>query len=105
LTNPEITKDTRLEVPRHVYARSFGDELVLLDFGRGDYFGLGDVGSVMWSTLEQGGCIGDAVSRVVAAFEGAQPPEVERDLVSLAAELVEQGLLAVVGEARSAAAP
>lgn len=104
MTNPEITKDTRLEVPRHVYARSFGDELVLLDFGRGDYFGLGDVGAVMWSTLEQGGSIGDAVTRVLATFDGAEPPQVERDLVSLATDLVQQGLLAVAPSGRSTAA-
>ncbi len=95
MTAPEITKNSRFGVPRHVYARTFGDELVLLDFGRGDYFGLGDVGAVMWSTFEQGGSIGDAVARVVSTFDGAEPPQVERDLVDLASDLLQQGLLTV----------
>jgi hypothetical protein len=95
LTSPKINKDTKLEVPRHVYARSFGDELVLLDFGRGDYFGLGEVGAVAWSTLEKGGSIADAVSRVVATFDGAEPSTVERDLLLLASDLVQEGLLAI----------
>jgi hypothetical protein len=85
---------TRLEVPAHVYARKFGGETVLLDFGKGDYFGLDEVGTVLWDTVAGGGTVLDAVSAIVVAFDAPDQTRVQTDLLELATELVGAGLLA-----------
>ncbi len=90
---PPLTADQRLAVPGHVYSRPFGEQVVLLDFGQGDYYGLDEVGAVLWSTAEQGGCVGDAVSRVIAEFDGAGQEQVTTDLLVLATDLLDHGLL------------
>lgn len=90
-----LTPTTRLSVPVHVYARAFGAELVLLDFAKGEYFGLDEVGAVLWATVGDGGTLGEAVSKVVDSFESAEPATVERDLVELTRVLVAAGLLEV----------
>ena len=84
---------TRLTVPAHVYARSFDAELVLLDFAKGEFFGLDEVGAVLWASAERGGTIREAVSKVVESFGSAEPAEVERDLLQLTSTLVDAGLL------------
>jgi hypothetical protein len=76
-----------------VYSRPFGEQVVLLDFGQGDYYGLDEVGSVLWTTVEGGGCVGDAVSHVLAQFEGASQEQVTQDLLALAADLLARGLV------------
>ena len=91
-TVPPLTSEQRLAVPAHVYSRPFGEQVVLLDFGHGDYFGLDEVGAVLWSTAEQGGCVGDAVSRVIAEFDGTEE-QVTIDLLALATELLQHRLL------------
>ena len=90
---PPLMLEHRLAVPAHVYSRPFGEQVVLLDFGQGDYYGLDEVGAVLWSTAEQGGCVGDAVTRVIAEFDGALHEEVTKDLLALATDLIQHGLL------------
>jgi len=92
---PPVTRGTRLAVPDHVYARAFGRETVLLDFERGDYFGLNEVGSVLWATVTEGGTLGDAVVAVARGFECADEARIERDLHALAGELLTAGLLRI----------
>lgn len=88
---------TRLSVPQHVYARTFDAEIVLLDFANGEYFGLDEAGAVLWATVAAGGTIDEAVSKVVASFDSADPSTVERDLLALTSSLVAAGLLQISG--------
>ena len=61
-----LTADTRIAPSPKVYARAFGDDLVLLDFAAGEYFGLDRVGALVWERLLAGdalGAIAEAVER------------------------------------------
>jgi hypothetical protein len=93
--------DTILAVSPRVYSRALADEVVLLDFGRGEYYGLDEVGAMLWRTAEARGTIGDAVSAVLAKFE-ADRTRVEADVLALAKDLVAESLVEVVGERRTA---
>ena len=40
-----LDEGSRVKISPSVYARAFGEEVVLLEFGRGEYFGLDAVGA------------------------------------------------------------
>jgi hypothetical protein len=65
MTAPSQTDDPRtiFRPSPSVYARPFGDELVLLDFDRGKYFGLNAVGALIWSEMGQGSTLPDIQGR------------------------------------------
>ena len=50
-------------------ARSVDDELVILDVPSGRFFGLNDVGSVIWDRLERDATHDQLVDAVVAVYD------------------------------------
>jgi hypothetical protein len=67
------------------------DELVFLSLDRGKYFGLDDVGAVVWRRLTESSSISEAVDRLVEEFD-VERETLERDVAGLVEELVEKGL-------------
>jgi hypothetical protein len=65
----QLGPDSRISVSPNVYARPFGDETVLLDFARGEYFGLNDVGAEVWRGLEKGCSVNQIVDLIVERFD------------------------------------
>jgi hypothetical protein len=86
--------DQRVEVSEQVLSRLLDGETVLLDLASGTYFGLEEVGSVIWEVLGQGGTVAEARARVLAEFE-VDPETAGRDLCDLLAELERRGLVVV----------
>ena len=89
-----MDETTHLQPSPSVYARAFGAEIVLLDFGRGEYFGLDEIGALAWSRIEAGDPLGAIVDRIVERYDVARDVAL-RDLVDLVQELLEQELVAV----------
>jgi hypothetical protein len=89
-----MTRDTRIEVSPSVYARAFGDELVLLDFGRCEYFGLDAVGSDVWRGIAAGQSLGAISDAIVSRYQ-VQPDDAYRDIVDLVRHLQEELLVRV----------
>jgi hypothetical protein len=83
----------RVTISPSVYARSFGEEVVLLEFGRGEYFGLDAVGAEIWRRLEAGDDFGAAADHLVARYEVGRE-EALRDIADLVAQLRNHALLA-----------
>ena len=94
---PRVGEETTVRVSPSVYARAFGTELVLLDFGRGEYFGLDDVGAQIWRSLEAGSSLATIVDDVVATREVGREDAL-RDIVDLVTHMRDQGLVALVQE-------
>jgi hypothetical protein len=69
--NRQLGPESRLSISPSVYARVFGSEIVLLDFGRGEYFGLDEVGAEIWRGIEAGDSLGEIATRLVERFEVA----------------------------------
>lgn len=89
-----LTAASQVQVSASVYARDFSAELVLLDFGRGEYFGLDEVGTEIWRQLEVGSTLGAAADAVVARYDVAHDQALQ-DVVALVSHMHAQGLVTV----------
>jgi hypothetical protein len=88
-----LDERSRVIISPSVYARAFGEEVVLLEFGKGEYFGLDPVGADVWRRLEAGDDLGMAADHIVAQYEVGRE-EALRDIVELVAQLESHELLA-----------
>ena len=75
-------------------APAFGAEIVLLDFGRGEYFGLDEIGAEIWRGLERGDALGAIADSLVERYEVSRE-DVFRDIVSLVEQLRNESLLSI----------
>ena len=73
-------------------ARRVGDELVILDVGSSHYFGLNDVGALIWDRLEQESTRADLVDAVVASYD-VDREQAAGDIDDLVDQLVDRGLV------------
>jgi len=82
----------RVSIPADVMVRQLGEELVILDLASGTYFGLDEIGARIWSLMEDGRSLREVCDDMVARYE-VQADEVERDVLALARDLCERGLI------------
>jgi Coenzyme PQQ synthesis protein D (PqqD) len=87
--------NTRYAPSENVIARSIGTETVLLNVETEAYFGLNEVGSVVWDSLVARPLdADDIVSVVTSNFEVARETA-EQDVNALLKSLLDQGLVKV----------
>ena len=82
----------RVRVPESVVFRELDGEAVLLDLDSERYFGLDAVGTRMWACLTTCESLGAACDALILEYD-VEPERLERDLLDLVGQLVEQGLL------------
>ncbi len=71
-----------------------GDDIIILDLRAGLYFGLDNVGALVWELVQQPKSVRDLRQAILETFEVA--PEVcERDLVALLRELAAKNLIEI----------
>ncbi|MDB5212288.1 MAG: hypothetical protein JWO86_215 [Myxococcaceae bacterium] len=87
-----LDQRSHVTVSPSVYARAFGAEIVLLDFSKGEYFGLDAIGADIWRRLEAGDDLGATADHLVARYEVGRD-EALRDIVDLVTQLRNYGLL------------
>lgn len=92
-------RDLSVVVPSHVFVREFDGELVLLDLQGGDYFGLSELGLLLWHGLASGKTPREVATDAVSRYEVDLETMVD-DFAKLTEELVNKGLLL-----RSSASP
>jgi hypothetical protein len=85
---------TRYAVSSSVYARAFGDEIVLLEFGTGDYFGLDAVGAAVWRGLERGSSLGEIADDLTKLWDVRRESALE-DICALVEDMRKQSLVEV----------
>jgi hypothetical protein len=83
---------TRLRVSKSVYARPFGEEIVVLDFARGEYFALDAVGADVWRALEKGSPLQTIAAAIANDYEVSEADAL-RDIIALSQELLDQKLV------------
>ena len=84
-----------VSIPKSVMARRVGDEVIVLDLTGGEYFGLPEVGARIWELLLDGKSLVEVAGVIVIEYD-VDRATVERDVVSLVADLSDRGLLVVV---------
>jgi hypothetical protein len=87
-----IEMTSRYRCHDRVHARKFGDETVVLDLGKGEYFSLDAVGSAIWEGLADGLTLNQLVERLTGTYDAA-PEAIRRDVERIAGELVAAGLI------------
>jgi coenzyme PQQ synthesis protein D (PqqD) len=85
-----------LSASEYVLVRKAGDETVLLDLRTERYYGLSGVGARFWELVEARTTFGDAVDMLRSEYDVADPT-LTADLVALATDLRDNGLLLVDG--------
>lgn len=98
---PDLT-DAQLLVPPHVFVREFDGELVLLDLEGGDYFGLSELGLLLWNGLAKGKTPRQVAVEAAPNYD-VDLPKITADFARLAEELVAKGLLLQAPAASKAA--
>jgi hypothetical protein len=73
-------------------AREVDGELVVLDIPSGRFFGLNDVGKLIWDRLEDSSSIEQLIDAVVADYE-VDRDEASEDVNDLIGHLVDAGLV------------
>ncbi|MFQ5527367.1 MAG: PqqD family protein [Thermoanaerobaculia bacterium] len=81
-----------LTIPAEVLFRDLGGESVLLHLGSGQYFGLDEVGTRIWTLVAEGCEVEDIEARLLSEYD-AGPEAVHRDVVRIIDELRSRNLL------------
>lgn len=81
----------RLEPSPDVVTRVLDNETVLMDMASGSYFGLDEVGTVIWQALDEGETLASACDRVSESYD-IDRARVEADVAALADAIVAKGL-------------
>ena len=94
---PATTEVSHITLAPKVHARRFDNEVIILDLGRGLYFGLDEVGAEMWDRF----ILGDSPEQVGRALVDKYEIPEERlveDARKLIAKLCDAGLVIVSSE-------
>jgi Coenzyme PQQ synthesis protein D (PqqD) len=75
-------------------AADVAGETVLMSLARSRCYGLGEIGSEIWSRLKSPVRVSDLVGALSERYE-APPGVIERDVVQLLSQLAEEGLITV----------
>lgn len=94
MTAPKIDLTTRLTIPARVLFRELAGEAVLLQTESGLYFGLDEIGTRIWSLLQQHGEVGRVYEEMLAEY-AVSPERLREDLLQLIATLITRGLLEI----------
>lgn len=80
------------EIVEDALSRRVGGETVIIDLATEEYFGLDEVGSVLWAGLEEARPLPEIVDRVVDRFDVTRE-RAAADLALLVGSLVGAGLV------------
>jgi len=94
-----LTLDASLSQNPEVVSREVEGELVLLDLESATYFGLNHVGSRVWTLVGELGSLRKVCESMEREYAVSRE-QLERDVLSLARELRDKGLLVVSREGR-----
>jgi hypothetical protein len=86
-----LTLDDRLVIPPTVISRDLDGETVILNLDTGIYFGLDEIGTVMWKHIQDAARLRDVRDRVAAEYD-VTPDAAAQDLLRLAEQFVSRGL-------------
>jgi hypothetical protein len=89
---PDYAATDRFATSEEALIRELDDESVILDLKSEQYFGLDDVGTLIWHQLQEGSTLGEIVDAITDQFE-VDEKTATRDLHEFVADLEEQGLI------------
>ena len=85
---------TKLQRSPQATHQTVGEEAILINLNTGEYFSLNDTGTMFWELIDGQRTIADCARLIAKAYE-VEPEVVEDDLIELATELHNEGLIIV----------
>ena len=85
--------DTLLERNPDLMAANMDGEMVMMSVSQGSYFGINEVGALIWSTLETPKTVSDIIEAVQTAFDNQDAGQIQKDVTQFLEDLVENKLI------------
>lgn len=92
MANTSIDFSRCIVVSDRVIAKRLEDEMVLLDLGSENYFGLNEMATAMWQELTGSGTIEEAYETLLEQYE-VEPEVLRADLEDLLQQLVDSRIV------------
>jgi len=89
---PNVGATDQIAICDGVSARDFDGEWIILDLQGGNYYGLNELGGVVWHHLHAGRCAQE-IAAAVAPMYAVSEQTILIDVLALINELVERGLV------------
>jgi hypothetical protein len=89
-----ISRDSTVTVTQVQVSCEVNGETVILHFDSGNYFGLNDVGTLVWKMMEQPRSVRELRDAILSEYD-VEPEQCERELLDLLKELRERELIEV----------
>lgn len=90
-----IEPETVLRVTQDQVSCEIGEEAVLLQLQRGQYFGLNAIGTQVWKILQKGPTSMAQLQNWMIEKYDVQPDECARDLEALLCSMIDAGLIEI----------
>ena len=90
----DVSRDSIVTVTQVQVSCEVNSETVILHFDSGEYFGLNDVGTLVWKMIEQPRSVSELRDAILRDYE-VDADQCERDLLDLLGELRDRGLIEV----------
>jgi hypothetical protein len=92
--SPTISLDDTPTIAEDVVFRELEGEIVILNLEKGEYFGVDDVGTRMWTLLAEGRSLRQVADIMVSEYD-VRRETVAADLLRLAGEMISHGLIRI----------
>lgn len=89
-----ISGSTRIEARDSALATTIDGEAVLLETESGTYFGLNEVATVVWDSLEEPSSVSALRDAILEEYD-ADPERVQEDLEAVLVKMEDKGLIDV----------
>lgn len=90
-----LTPQNRLRrKDEEVVAKIMDGEAVVINLANGMYYSLDNVGGLIWASIEAGRRIDEIAAEIAARYE-VDPGQARDDVLGLASQLLDEGLIAV----------
>ncbi len=84
----------QVSIPEEVLFRDLGGESVLLHLGSGQYFGLDEVGTLIWHLLVEGRSLDEIEEKIISEYD-ASAEDVKNDVLRIVQKLTQNRLVEV----------
>jgi hypothetical protein len=92
--NSVVSLSSAVVVTEGQVSSDIGDEVAILDFRAGMYYGLDSVGARVWSLIQEPRTVREIRDTLTNEYE-VDPDRCERDLIALLQSLADEGLVEV----------
>ena len=90
----ELSLNSKVRVNSEILSREVDGEMVILDLSENAYFGLNEVGTLIWQSLQSGMALQEIASKITEEYE-VESDEASRDLLNVLGELQSKGMVLV----------